>query len=126
LPAPPRRLRQWTGPPRPRKRKRPYRPRIFRFPSGGSLPQGTVANPLVDQKGGRIMATARADPLRPSSRPVELEDPLNRFVYHPLAVRLARLLVPTGISPNLVSVGSALCLLAATWSFVMLAPPANW
>ena len=72
------------------------------------------------------MATARADPPQPPSRPAELEDPLNRFVYHPLAARLARLLVPTGISPNLVSVGSALCLLAATWCFVMLAPPANW
>jgi hypothetical protein len=68
------------------------------------------------------MATARADP----SRPRELEDPLNLFVYHPLAARLARLLVPTGITPNMVSVGSALCLLAATWSFVALAPPANW
>lgn len=72
------------------------------------------------------MATARADPVRPSIRPPELEDALNRFVYHPLAARLARLLVPTGISPNLVSVGSALCLLAATWSFVMLTAPANW
>ena len=38
------------------------------------------------------------------SRPRELEDPLNLFVYHPLAARLARLLVPTGISPNPVSV----------------------
>ncbi|HEV2818661.1 MAG TPA: CDP-alcohol phosphatidyltransferase family protein [Allosphingosinicella sp.] len=72
------------------------------------------------------MATARADPIRPQSRPAELEDPLNRFVYHPLAARLARLLAPTGVSPHWVSVGSALCLLAATWSFVMLAPPANW
>ena len=72
------------------------------------------------------MATARADVPRPQSRPVELQDPLNRFVYHPLAARLARLLMPTGISPHWVSVGSALCLLAATWSFVMLAPPANW
>jgi len=72
------------------------------------------------------MATARAAPLQPPSRPAELEDPLNRFVYHPLAARLARLLVPTRISPNLVSVGSALCLLAATWAFVALAAPANW
>jgi phosphatidylglycerophosphate synthase len=62
----------------------------------------------------------------PPSRPRELEDWLNLYVYHPLSARLARLLVPTGITPNMVSVGSALCLLAATWSFVMLAPPANW
>lgn len=72
------------------------------------------------------MASANAAPLRPPTRPAEIQDPLNRFVYHPLSARLARLLVPTGISPNLVSVGSALCLLAATWSFVTLAPPANW
>jgi hypothetical protein len=72
------------------------------------------------------MATAPAADIRPRSRPRELEDPLNLFVYHPLSARLARLLAPTGISPHLISVGSALCLLAATWSFVMLAPPANW
>ena len=42
----------------------------------------------------------------PRNRPRELEDPLNFYVYHPLARRLARLLVPTGISPNAVSVMS--------------------
>lgn len=72
------------------------------------------------------MAAAPAADIQPPARPRELQDPLNLYVYHPLAARLARLLVPTGISPNLVSVGSALCLFAATWCFVMLAPPANW
>jgi hypothetical protein len=72
------------------------------------------------------MASADAGDIRPPGRPRELEDSLNYYLYHPLAARLARLLVPTGISPNAVSVGSALCLLAATWSFVMLAAPANW
>jgi phosphatidylglycerophosphate synthase len=80
---------------------------------------------LFDQKGGGIMATAPADLPRPRSRPRELEDPLNLFVYHPLAARLARLLVPTGISPNMVSVMSLAALCAATWAFTRLAWPAN-
>jgi hypothetical protein len=71
------------------------------------------------------MATAPADLSRPRSRPRELEDPLNLFVYHPLASRLARLLVPTGVSPNAVSVGSLLALIAATWAFVTLPWPVN-
>ena len=71
------------------------------------------------------MATASAGSLLPRSRPRELEDPLNLFVYHPLAARLARLLVPTGIAPNAVSVMSLAALCAATWAFVGLAWPFN-
>lgn len=71
------------------------------------------------------MASLPAPGIPPRSRPRELEDPLNFYVYHPLAARLARLLVPTGISPNLVSVGSLLALLAATWAFIGLAWPGN-
>lgn len=71
------------------------------------------------------MATAGAGDMRPRNRPRELEDPLNLFVYHPLAARLARLLVPTGIAPNAVSVMSFAMLCAATWAFVGLDWPAN-
>jgi phosphatidylglycerophosphate synthase len=63
------------------------------------------------------------DEIRPKSRPLELEDSLNRFVYHPLAARLARLLRPTGISPNAVSVGSLVALIAAAWAYTSLAWP---
>jgi CDP-alcohol phosphatidyltransferase-like enzyme len=80
---------------------------------------------LFDQKGGGIMATAGGGLVQSRSRPRELEDPLNLFVYHPLAARLARLLVPTGLSPNAVSVGSLLALIAATWAFVSLPWPVN-
>ena len=59
------------------------------------------------------------------SRPRELEDPLNFYFYHPLAARLARLLVPTGVSPNLVSVGSLIALIAASWAFTRLPWPQN-
>ena len=56
-------------------------------------------------------------------RPRELQDPLNHFLYHPLAARLARLLQPTGISPNAVSVAGALCVWAAAWAYAALEWP---
>src|SRR5690606_27274677 len=59
------------------------------------------------------------------SRPLELKDPLNRYLYHPLAARLARLLQPTGISPYAVSVAGMLCAWAAAWAFAALAWPAG-
>lgn len=74
------------------------------------------------------MAMAGATDIRPpapQNRPRELQDPLNFYFYHPLAKRLALLLRPTGISPNMVSVMSAVSLLAATACFVGLAWPAN-
>jgi phosphatidylglycerophosphate synthase len=71
------------------------------------------------------MATANAADIRPQTRPRELQDPLNHFFYHPLAARLARLLRPTGISPNMVSVIGLLALIAAALAFSLLAWPAN-
>jgi phosphatidylglycerophosphate synthase len=53
----------------------------------------------------------------------DLQDPLNRYLYHPLAARLARLLVPTGISPNAVSVAGALLVWAAAWAYAAVAWP---
>ncbi|HEV2866876.1 MAG TPA: CDP-alcohol phosphatidyltransferase family protein, partial [Allosphingosinicella sp.] len=57
--------------------------------------------------------------------PRELEDPLNLFVYHPLAARLARLLAPTPATPNGVSVAGALCIWAAAWAYTQLSWPAG-
>ncbi|HVQ09301.1 MAG TPA: CDP-alcohol phosphatidyltransferase family protein [Allosphingosinicella sp.] len=71
------------------------------------------------------MATANAAEIRPQARPRELQDPLNFYLYHPLAARLARLLRPTGISPNMVSVMSLVALIAAALAFTGLAWPAN-
>lgn len=63
-------------------------------------------------------------PLREKiARPVELEDGLNRHIYHPLADRLARTLKPTGISPNAVSVTGTLLIWAAAWAYTGLAWP---
>jgi len=71
------------------------------------------------------MAAASGGKILPRNRPRELEDPLNLFVYHPLAARLARLLVPTGIAPNAVSVMGLVALCAATWAFIGLDWPQN-
>lgn len=74
------------------------------------------------------MAMAQAADVRPPGfvgRPRELQDPLNFYFYHPLARRLARLLVPTPVTPNMVSVMSAVCLVAAAACFTGLAWPAN-
>ena len=51
------------------------------------------------------------------ARAREAQDPLNRYLYHPLAARLARLLVPTGVSPNAVSVMSGGMICAAAWFY---------
>jgi phosphatidylglycerophosphate synthase len=71
------------------------------------------------------MASTGAGNILPRNRPRELEDPLNFFVYHPLAARLARLLVPTGIAPNAVSVMGLVALCAATWAYTRLDTPLN-
>jgi len=67
---------------------------------------------------------AELPPLRtPRGRPPELEDGLNRFIYHPLAHRLALLLRPTGVSPNAVSVLGMLLVWGAAAAYVGLAWP---
>ncbi|MEO7247969.1 MAG: CDP-alcohol phosphatidyltransferase family protein [Novosphingobium sp.] len=55
-------------------------------------------------------------PKRPQ-RPRELQDPLNYYLYHPLAWRLASLLAKTPLTPNVVSVIGALCVIGAAWSY---------
>lgn len=54
------------------------------------------------------------------ARPLEIEEPLNSRVIHPLSRRLVTLLIPTGITPNAVSV---LGVLAATAAAVVYALP---
>lgn len=47
-------------------------------------------------------------------RPRELEDWLNFYIYHPLSARLARILVPTSVTPDMVSImGGLMIVLAA-------------
>jgi phosphatidylglycerophosphate synthase len=58
-----------------------------------------------------------------SRRVPELQDALNRLVYHPLAARLARLLQPTCISPNAVSVAGVLLVWGAAWAYTQIGWP---
>lgn len=63
------------------------------------------------------MSTATSTTGRtPIKRPVrarEMQDALNHYIYHPLAWQLARLLAPTPITPNMVSVFGGLLVVAA-------------
>lgn len=60
---------------------------------------------------------------RPRMRPPELEDSLNRFIYHPLAARLAALLARTSVTPNAVSVTGALMVWVAAFGYTQMAWP---
>lgn len=52
-------------------------------------------------------------PIKRPPRARELQDALNHFIYHPLAWQLARLLAPTPITPNMVSVFGGLLVVTA-------------
>lgn len=67
------------------------------------------ARVTVDQV---VIGLERAKPARPR-RPRELQDPLNHYLYHPLAWQLARALAHTPITPNMVSVLGGLMVVAA-------------
>lgn len=58
-------------------------------------------------------------------RPRELQDPLNHYLYHPLAWQLARGLSATPITPNMVSVLGAGFVVAAAFAYTQLAWPVS-
>jgi phosphatidylglycerophosphate synthase len=57
------------------------------------------------------------------SRPAELEDWLNARLYHPLSGRLARALVPTRITPDMVSAAGAVAIMLAAAAYSQLTWP---
>lgn len=63
----------------------------------------------------------RIAPVRPQ-RPRELQDPLNHYLYHPIAWQLARLLALSPITPNMVSIFGGLMVVAAGLSYIGMAP----
>ena len=75
------------------------------------------------------MASSSARPTGPPPadppRPDELQDALNRFVYHPLAGVLARALHPSFVSPNAVSIAGMLLVWAAAFAYTELAWPVS-
>ncbi len=69
-----------------------------------------------------IAVVNKGKPARPQ-RPRELQDPLNHYLYHPLAWQLARGLAHTPITPNMVSVFGGLMVVAAGIAYANLAWP---
>ena len=58
-----------------------------------------------------------------AGKPRELQGFLNRTVYHPLAHRLAAALVPTPVTPNMVSVFGAFMVVAAAVLYALVGTP---
>ena len=69
-----------------------------------------------------LPCTKQGKPARPQ-RPRELQDPLNHYLYHPLAWQLARGLAHTTITPNRVAVFGGLMVVAAGIVYANLAWP---
>ena len=73
---------------------------------------------------GNASKIIRFPPQRPK-RPRELQDPLNYYLYHPLAWQLARQLARTPLTPNAVSVLGAAMVVAASAAYTQLAWPVS-
>ncbi len=61
--------------------------------------------------------------LTPPLRPRELEDGLNYYLYHPLSWRLALLCAKTPLTPNMVSIIGAGCVVVAAYAYVQVGWP---
>jgi phosphatidylglycerophosphate synthase len=59
------------------------------------------------------------------TRPLEIEETLNRRLIHPLSRRLVTLLIPTGITPNAVSVLGVVAAAAAAAAYGLVIWPLN-
>ncbi len=75
-------------------------------------------------------------PIKRPARAREMQDALNHYIYHPLAWQLARMLAPTPLTPNMVSVFGGLLVVAAGanywtttgpwWALVGMALHLSW
>ena len=77
---------------------------------------------MVDPASAPPASTA-APPPASAGRPAEIEEWLNSGVFHPLARRLAGLLIPTGVSPNAVSIAGVAAMTSAAACYVFGAWP---
>lgn len=78
---------------------------------------------MLKRRAGGTGADMPQQPQSAGHRPRELEDALNRLLYHPLAARLARRLTTTPVTPNMVSVLGGLCVVGAAIAYTQLAWP---
>lgn len=69
------------------------------------------------------IAGTKQGKLAKPQRPRELQDPLNYYLYHPLAWQLARGLAHTPVTPNMVSVFGGMMVVAAGIVYAGLAWP---
>jgi phosphatidylglycerophosphate synthase len=86
-----------------------------------------MTDPALAMK-ARASASAASAPPRPAAsnaRPLEIEEPLNRYVVHPISAALVELLAPTAITPNMVSVLGVVMMAAACACYAGLAWPWN-
>lgn len=58
------------------------------------------------------------------ARPVEIEEPLNRYFVHPMSRALAQALIPTPVTPNMVSALSVVMMSCGCACYVLLPWPA--
>ena len=75
-----------------------------------------------------IDQTAAASPPQPAAsnaRPREIEEPLNWYFIHPMSRALVTLLIPTGITPNMVSALGVVMAAFAAGAYAGLAWPWN-
>jgi phosphatidylglycerophosphate synthase len=65
-------------------------------------------------------------PITRPARAREMQDMLNHHIYHPLAWRLARMLAPTPLTPNMVSVVGAMFVIAAGLVYWSTSGASGW
>ncbi|HEX8215983.1 MAG TPA: CDP-alcohol phosphatidyltransferase family protein [Allosphingosinicella sp.] len=68
---------------------------------------------MVATTAGQSSASGGGRPRAAATKPRELEDFLNRRIFHPLSRRLAAALASTSVSPNMVSVTGGILVLVA-------------
>jgi hypothetical protein len=78
----------------------------------------------IGARGSNRKTASPADAKR-TGRPPEMDDWLNARIYHPVAQRVARLLVPTPATPNMVSVAGGLSIVAAALLYTRLDWPVS-
>jgi phosphatidylglycerophosphate synthase len=69
------------------------------------------------------IAGARNGSAALKTRPAELEDWLNRAIYHQLSRRIALILQHTPVTPNMVSLASGACIVAASACYTLVEGP---
>ena len=84
-----------------------------------------MTDPALAMKARASAAAAPARPAASNARPLEIEEPLNRYVVHPMSAVLVDLLAPTPVTPNMVSVLGVVMMAAACGCYAGMAWPWN-